>query len=108
MPTEKALYTPESRSVKMAGRQIQDVMDHFKELGKDHFMKQKRSAGTQRMYDAIARSPMASQLLSDGYPASFAYRVAQLEQKQLGERGVGADALALTLATRSGGLGNGQ
>lgn len=83
MPTEKALYTPESRAVKLAGRDIRAVMKGFKEAGKHPFMTRKQSSRTQHLYDEIAASPMATQLLRDGYPVSFAYRVVQIEKQKM-------------------------
>ena len=93
MPTEKALYSPESRAVKLAARDIRSTIKSFKEQGQIPFMQQKRSAATQRMYDEIKTSPLGSQLLAEGYPASMAYRVAQLEKQQLVERGAPAEAV---------------
>lgn len=96
MPTEKSLYTPESRAVKMAARDIRKTMKHFQDEGKQgSFMKRHQSASTQKTYDEIKTSPLATQLLADGYPVAFALRVAKLEKQQLVDKGAGPEALAI-------------
>jgi hypothetical protein len=100
MPTEKALYSPESRAVKIAARDIRAVMQKFKDGGKIPFLEPKRSGTTQKKYDEITGSALASQLLSEGYPADFCYRVAKLERDQMA---AGIDPTALAANPPGGG-----
>jgi hypothetical protein len=69
----------------MAAGNIRSVMKGFKEAGRHPFMTRKQSSRTQRVYEEIQASPMATQLLRDGYPVAFAYRVVQLEKQKMSQ-----------------------
>lgn len=103
VPTDKALYSPESRAVKLAAGDIRKTMQSFQEQGQIPFMQQKQGARTTRMYEEIKGSAMASQLLSEGYPVSMAHRVAKLEKEKFAEQGMTSDAVAAHMAEQTGG-----
>jgi hypothetical protein len=75
--SDRALST-ETRATKMAGDEIRKVVDAFK--GEPRFMDQPRSIATQRLHDLIAQSPIAKQLINQGYTQEFAARAAKVER----------------------------
>ena len=105
MPTDKAKYSVETQAVKLASKDIKDTMQGFKDEGKIPFMKTKQGKSTQRMYEAIQASAMATKLLDEGYPAAMAYRVAQLERQKFAEQGMTSEGLAIQQAQKGAGSG---
>lgn len=98
VPTDKALYSPESRAVKLAAGDIRKTMQSFKEAGQIPFMQQKQGARTTRMYEEIKSSAMATKLLEEGYSVAMAHRVARLEKEKFSQQGMTSEALAAKLA----------
>jgi hypothetical protein len=75
--SDRAL-SPETRATKMAGDDIQRVIESFK--GEPRFMNQPRSAATQRLHELIDQSPLAKQMINQGFTQEFAERVAKIER----------------------------
>lgn len=98
VPTDKALYSPESRAVKLAAGDIRKTMKSFKEAGQIPFMQQKQGTRTKNMYDEIKASALATKLLDEGYSVALAHRVAKLEREKFAEQGMTSEALAAKLA----------
>lgn len=68
----------EKEAIKLATNGVREYMDGLKEYSKVPFGTQEPSEATRR-YKRISQSPKAMQLLVEGYPATFADRVARLE-----------------------------
>ncbi len=72
--------TSETRAVRHASESVQTLMAHMKEK-RGRFMEQARGPQSQHIHDAIAKSATATRLVAEGYPLSFAHRVARLESE---------------------------
>ena len=77
-------FTPETRAVQMAAEDMRRLGKMFGE-SKGSFMQPIHGSATQAKYNAIGSSDIATRLLAEGYPVSFAHRVAQLERKKVSE-----------------------
>jgi sulfur transfer complex TusBCD TusB component (DsrH family) len=75
--SDRAL-SPETRAAKLAGEDMQKVIDSFK--GVASFMDQPRSAQTQRIRTLIENSSMGRDLMARGFSQGFAEKVAKIER----------------------------